>query len=171
MYAVSAALVWALAGLLLNVYHLRLPALALLAIYCAYYGLTESTGLPGRPPPGSSWQVPQSFVIGTSRPRRILTWGGILGPGFFTRNPYAGFWLLPLGISLLNSVQAGVLAAAAIGFAHGSGRALALIRDARGADAASYLQSVLKLMYWRTFDGIMLLALGSMALVIYAHSF
>ncbi len=160
-----------LIGVVLNVYHLRRFSLVLLVIYCVYYGFTESTGLPGCSPPGSSWQVPQSLVAGTSRRRRILIWGGILGPGFFTRNPYAGFGLLPLAISLLNSVQTGVLAAAAIGFAHGSGRALALVRDARVTDDVSYLQSVLRSMYWRTFDGIMLLALGGMAIVIFARSF
>jgi hypothetical protein len=159
-----------LAGLLLNAYDLRRFSLVILAIYCAYYGLTESTGLPGRAAPGSRWQVPQTFVVGTSRRRRIVIWGGILGPGFFTRNPYAGFGLLVLAISVLDSVQTGVLAAAAIGFAHGGGRALALVRDARASDPASYLESVIKSMYWRTFDGIMLLGLGSIAVVMYAHS-
>jgi hypothetical protein len=171
VYAIPAILTWMLIGLSLNVYHLRRFSLVLLVIYCVYYGLTESTGLPGRAPPGSSWQVPQFFVSGTSRHKRVLIWGGILGPGFFTRNPYAGFGLLLLAISLLDSVQTGVLIAAAIGFAHGSGRALALVRDVRVTDPASYLESVLRSMYWRTFDGIMLLALGSMATVIYAHSF
>lgn len=160
-----------LAGLLLNIYDLRHFTLVLLVIYCAYYGFAESTGLAGRAAPGSRWQVPQSFVIGTSRHRRIVIWGGILGPGFFTRNPYAGFGLLVLAISLLDSVQTGVLVAGAIGFAHGGGRALALVRDARANDPASYLESVIRSMYWRTFDGIMLLGLGSMALFIYAHSF
>jgi len=171
VYAGFATLIWMPIGLALNIYDLRRFSLVLLVIYCVYYGLTESTGLPGRAPPGSSWQVPQSLVAGTSPRRRILIWGGILGPGFFTRNPYAGFWLLPLAISLLDSIHTGVLAAAIIGFAHGSGRALALVRDARATDAVGYLQSVLRSMYWRTFDGIMLLALGGMAAVIFAHSF
>jgi hypothetical protein len=171
VYAIPGALIWMLAGLLLNVYDLRRFALVLLVIYCVYYGLTESTGLPGRAAPGSRWQVPQSFVVGTSRHRRIVIWGGILGPGFFTRNPYAGFGLLVLAISLLDSVPAGVLVAAAIGFAHGGARALALVRDARASDPVSYMESVIRSMHWRTFDGIMLLGLGSMAVFIYAHSF
>jgi hypothetical protein len=75
-----------------------------------------------------------------------------------------------LAISLLDSVRTGVLVAAAIGLAHGGGRALALVRDARANDPASYLKSVLRSMYWRTFDGIMLLGLGGMAVLMYAHS-
>ena len=141
-----------------------------LVIYCSYYGIIESAGLRGLAPPGIKWQVPQSFVAGISPRRRILIWGAILGPGFFTRNPYAGFGLLPLAICLLDSIQAGVLLAAAIGFAHGGGRALALVRDARVSDATSYLQSVLRSMYWQVFDGMMLLVLGGMAVAIFALS-
>lgn len=168
---IFAILAWVPIGLILNVYQLRSFSLVPLVAYCAYYGIIESTGLPGLAPPGSKWQVPQSLVAGTSPRRRILIWGGILGPGFFTRNPYAGFGLLPLAISLLDSTQEGVLLAAAIGTAHGGGRALALVRDARVADAsASYLRSVLRSVYWQVFDGMMLLTLGSMAVAIFALS-
>jgi hypothetical protein len=150
-------------GLLLNAYDIRRPALFLIVIYCLYYGFTEAAGIRGLAPPGSNWQVPQSFVVNTSRHRRVLIWGTILGPGFFTRNPYAGFGFLPLGVAALDSVRTGLLAAAAIGFAHGAGRALAVLRDARAADASGYLASVLRSMYWRRFDGIALLALGGLA--------
>jgi hypothetical protein len=168
-YAIPATFLWTVIGLLLNAYDFRRPALFLIVIYCLYYGLTEATGIHGLAPPGSNWQVPQSFVVGTSRHRRVLTWGAILGPGFFTRNPYAGFGLLPLGVAALDSVAAGALIAAAIGFAHGTGRALALLRDARATDASGYLASVLRSMYWRTVDGIALLALGGMAVLALAH--
>jgi hypothetical protein len=169
-YTIPAIAGWMAAGLLLNVYDLRRPALLLIVIYCLCYGLTEATGVHGPRPPGSSWQVPQTFVVGTSRRRRILVWGAILGPGFFTRNPYAGFGLLPLGVAALDSVPAGVLAAAAIGFAHGTGRALGLLRDARDApDPSGYLRSVLRSMYWRKFDGGALLALGVMAVFAFAR--
>jgi hypothetical protein len=170
-YVIFAILAWIPIGLILNVYQLRSFSLVPLVAYCAYYGIIESTGLPGLAPPGSKWQVPQSLVAGTSPRRRILIWGGILGPGFFTRNPYAGFGLLPLAISLLDSTQEGVLLAAVIGTAHGGGRALALVRDARVADATdSYLRSVLRSVYWQVFDGMMLLTLGSMAVTIFALS-
>jgi len=77
---------------------------------------------------------------------------------------------LPLAICLPDSIQTGVLLAAAIGFAHGGGRALALVRDTRAADTASYLQSVLRSMYWQVFDGMMLLVFGSMAVAIFTLS-
>lgn len=141
----------------------------LIVVYCLCYGIAEATGLHGLRPPGSTWQVPQSFVVGTSRRRRILVWGAILGPGFLTRNPYAGFGLLALGVAVLDSVPVGVLVGAAIGFAHGTGRALALLRDARGADPDDYLKSVLRSMHWRTFDGVALLGLGGLAVFTFAH--
>jgi hypothetical protein len=159
------------AGLLLSAYDLRRVALILIVIYCLYYGITEATGIRGLAPPGSSWQVPQSFVVGTSRHLRVLIWGTILGPGFFTRNPYAGFGLLPLGVAALAAVRTGMLIAAAIGLAHGSGRALALLRDARATDASRYLESVLRSMYWRTFDGLALLVLGGLAVFTFARPF
>ena len=174
-YAIPAIVGWMVVGLLLNSCDLRRPALFLIVIYCLYYGLTEATGIHGLRPPGRNWQVPQTFVVGTSRRRRTLVWGAILGPGFFTRNPYAGFGLLPLGVAALDSVPAGVLAAAAIGFAHGTGRALGLLRDARdardarGTDPSGYLKSVLRSMYWRKFDGVALLALGVMAVFAFAR--
>jgi hypothetical protein len=168
-YAIPATFVWTLIGLLLNVHDFRRPALFLIVIYCLYYGITEATGIHSLAPPGSNWQVPQSFVVGTSRHRRVLIWGTILGPGFVTRNPYAGFGLLPLGVAALDSVRTGALIAAAIGFAHGTGRALALLRDARATDASGYLASVLRSMYWRTVDGIALLALGALAVFAFAH--
>jgi hypothetical protein len=174
-YATAAIVGWMVIGALLNSWDLRRPALFLIAIYCLYYGLTEATGIHGLRPPGRNWQVPQTFVVGTSRRRRTLVWAAILGPGFFTRNPYAGFGLLPLGVAALDSVPTGVLAAAAIGFAHGTGRALGLLRDARdardarGTDPSGYLKSVLRSMYWRKFDGIALLAVAVMAVFVFGR--
>jgi hypothetical protein len=53
--------------------------------------------------------------------------------------------------------------AAGIGIAHGGGRALALLRDVRRVTTADYLQSVLRSMYWRTFDGFALLVVSGAA--------
>ena len=62
--------------------------------YGAYFGTVEALGGRGVPPPGSRWQVPQGLVRNASRRRKLVIWGGILGPGFLTRNPYAGFGML-----------------------------------------------------------------------------
>lgn len=167
-----AALAWAALGLLLNLLPLSLAARVLLVVYCALYGILELMGAARPAPPGSRWQVPQSLVSGVPARRRILVWGAILGPGFATRNPYAGFGLLVLIVAAFGSVTAGVAGAAAIGLAHGTGRALALLRDARGINAADYLYSVMKAMHWRTVDGLVLLIAGSVTITsffLYGH--
>ncbi len=157
-----------LLGLAVNALPLSSAALVLIALYGACYGLAEATGRPGVAPPGSSWQVPQTMVAGISGRRRVLVWGSILGPGFATRNPYAGFAVLPLAVAAAGSIPAGVALAAAVGVAHGTGRALALLRDTRdfrNGAAADHLALVLKSMHWRTFDGFALLLVSGIAVV------
>jgi hypothetical protein len=163
-YALPAVVAWAVLGGCLGALPLTGPALVLTAIYAACYGLTEVTGKPSLRPPGRKWQVPQTMVMGVSDRRRILVWGSILGPGFLTRNPYAGFGLLPIAVATASGVRAAVILAAAIGLAHGSGRALALLRDARPAAPSDPMRLVLVSMYWRTFDGCVLLVIASVAI-------
>jgi hypothetical protein len=93
----------------------------------------------------------------------------LLGPGLATRNPYAGFWLLPLAVAAVHNVGSGVLLAAAIGAAHATARALGLLRDVSDADPSSYLQSTLRSMYWRMFDGFALLAAAGAAVMACAY--
>lgn len=165
-YALPAAAVWAVAGLVLTALPLRAVALVLIPVYAAYYGLVEAQIMPGLPAPGTGWQVPQSLVRGRSLTRRLLTWGSILGSGFLTRNPYAGFALLPLVVASTGSIRAGVALAAIIGAVHGAARALALSRDAVAVgDPADYLDSVLKSIYWRTADGYALLVIAGFAII------
>ena len=103
----------------------------LAAIYGCCYGVTEIAGLGRLAVPGRRWQVPQSMLIDASPWRRVLVWGAVLGPGFATRNPYAGFGLLPIAVVAMAAFQpaAGVALAAVIGLAHGGARATALLRD------------------------------------------
>ena len=98
-----------------------------------------------------------------------MVWGSLLGPGFVTRNPYAGFWLLPLAVAAVGNIGYGVLLAAGIGAAHSTGRALGLLRDVKDADVNSYLQSTLRSMYWRMADGFALLAAAGAAAMTYAY--
>jgi hypothetical protein len=170
-YALPAAVAWAVLGLLLNALPLSLAALLLIVVYGACYGVTESAGRARPAPPGSRWQVPQTMVAGVSRRRRVLVWGSILGPGFATRNPYAGFGLLPLAVAAVGSIPAGIALAAVIGIAHGTGRALALLRDAREAMAGDHLRMILKSLYWRTFDGFALLVVSGAAAVACLYRF
>jgi hypothetical protein len=170
VYALPAVVVWGALGICLGALPLARPALVLAAIYAACYGVTEAAGRLGLPPPGSRWQVPQTMVLGVSRRRRMLVWGSILGPGFLTRNPYAGFGLLPIAVAAAGGVRAAVVLAAAIGLAHGTGRALALLRGA-GAGAADPMRLVLISMYWRTFDGFVLLVVAGAAIAACAYQF
>ncbi|MGH3304842.1 MAG: hypothetical protein ACRDOK_24875 [Streptosporangiaceae bacterium] len=99
----------------------------------------------------------------------MLVWGAILGSGFATRNPYAGFAVLTFVVAALGSVRGGVIVAAVIGIAHGTGRAAALLNDAVSIDSGDYMRSVLKSMYWRQCDGLALLLIGGVAVIATAH--
>jgi hypothetical protein len=164
-YAAPAAAAWALVGLLGNLAPVRLAALGLTVAYGAYYGLIEVAGRPGLPTPGRFWQVPSQWVDNVPRWRRILTWGALLGPGFATRNPYAGFGLLVLVVCSVGNIRLGVALAAALGLLHGLARALALLRDTRRVAVTDYLDLVARSMRWRTIDGLTLLAVAGAATI------
>jgi hypothetical protein len=164
-YVLPAMIAWALLGLLVNAAPLSTAALILIAVYGVFYGLVEAAGRARPSPPGSNWQVPSAWVRSAPRWRRTMVWGSLLGPGFATRNPYAGFGLLPLAVAAVGDLRYGVLLAAAIGIAHGAGRALALLHDVRVIDQASYLRSMLRSAYWRMFDGYALLAVAGAAMM------
>lgn len=164
-YAIPAAATWTLLGAILNLMPLQSVAVVASALYCAYYAVAEVTGIPALPAPGRPWQVTDSFVREVPRWRRLITWGALLGPGFATRNPYAGFGFLPLAVASLGSVDAGLAVGAIVGAVHGAARAIALVRDAHHVDAAEYLRSVLHSMYWRTADGLLLAFVAGLAAV------
>jgi hypothetical protein len=177
-YAAPAAAVWALLGLVLTATRLTGLALAAVVGYACCYGAIEVWGRRGVRPPGRAWQVPQSMMIEASPRRRVLIWGAILGPGLATRNPLAGFGLLPLAVAAMGGTGAGIALGVAIGLAHGSARAVTLLRDVRqlspaqgargpAADASggsapdvltTHLHLVLKTVYWQRLDGAVLLA-------------
>jgi hypothetical protein len=168
-YVIPAIIAWVILGLLLNLLPLRAIALLLAAGYGVFYGVLEVSGRARPAAPGSGWQVPSQWVRGVSRRRRFLVWGSLLGPGFATRNPYAGFWLLPLAIAAVGSIGYGVLLAAAVGAAHSTGRAAGLLRDLRGIAVSDYLRSALRSMYWRMADGFALLAVAAAAALTFAY--
>jgi hypothetical protein len=167
-YAVPAAAVWAALGLALSALPIGTAALVAAAVYGCAYGAAEASGLRRPRVPGRSWQVPQAFMIGASSRRRVLVWGSILGPGFLTRNPYAGFGILPLLVAGAGAgtgrVVFGLVVAAIVGIAHGTGRGLALLRDvARPQDDPFAL--LLRSLRWRALDGLALLAIAGAAAV------
>jgi hypothetical protein len=160
---IPAIIAWVALGVLVSLLPLHTIALLLIAGYGAFYGVLEVSGRARPAPPGSGWQVPSEWVRGVSRWRRSFVWGSLLGPGFATRNPYAGFWLLPLAIAAVGSIGYGALLAAAVGAAHSTGRALGLLRDVRDIDVHDYLRSALRSMYWRVADGFALLAVAAVS--------
>jgi hypothetical protein len=187
-YAIPAVLLWGLLGLGAGSLGLLLPgahgiALAATAAYGCYYGATELAGRGGLSPPGRLWQVPQTMLIDAPPRRRVLVWGALLGPGFATRNPFAGFGLLPLAVAAMPGIGPAVALGAAIGLSHGAARASALLHDVRDvnpppvvraspvaapghveidSDAPpTHLEMVLKIIYWRRFDGAALLMVAA----------
>ncbi len=168
-YAVPATITWAGLGLVLGALGLAAPAvaaaaLAVAVVYGFGYGVTESSGRAWPRAPGSNWQVPQRMLVGAGPRRRLLVWGLYLGPGFLTRNPYAGFGMTVVLVGCAARPLAGLLVAAGAGAAHGSGRALALLRDAR-VRAADPFELLLTSLRWRTLDGLALLMVGGAAIV------
>ena len=162
-YAAPAAAAWALLGLLANVVPVRPAALAMTVGYGIYYGLIETSGRTGLPPPGRSWQVPARWVDNVPRWRRILIWGSLLGPGFATRNPYAGFGLLLLIVCSAGSIWLGVALAVTLGLLHSLARAAALLRDVRQPPGTDYLDLLARSMRWRALDGLALLTIAGAA--------
>ena len=163
-YAVPAAVIWAGFGLALGALPIAAGALVVAAVYGLGYGVIEASGRAKPRAPGSNWQVPQRMLIGAGGIRRLLIWGLALGPGFVTRNPYAGFGMTLVLVGCAGRPGLGLLVGAAAGVAHGSGRALALLRDARvrGARsrAAEPFQVLLTSVRWRIFDGLALLMIA-----------
>jgi len=161
-YAVPAAAVWAGLGLVLGALPVATGALVLAAGYGLGYGVIEASGRARPRAPGSSWQVPQHMLVGAGTGRRVLIWGLALGPGFLTRNPYAGFGMTVILVGCSGHPMAGLVVAAGAGVAHGTGRALALLRDAR-AQAAEPFDLLLTSVRWRMLDGFALLMVGGAA--------
>jgi hypothetical protein len=169
-YVVPAAVAWAAVGLALGFLALAAPWLATAGVvacvvYGCVYGAAEVCGSSRPAAPGRRWQVPQDLLIGASVRRRVLVWGSILGPGFLTRNPYAGFAILPVLVAAAGHVPAAIVVAGLVGVAHASGRAAALLRDSsRPQDKPFTL--LLRSLRWRALDGLALLTVAGAAAVV-----
>ena len=168
-YVVPAAAVWAGIGLTLGAaamaaHALVTAAVLAAAVYGCGYGLAEVCGSPWPVAPGRRWQVPQDLLIGASGARRVLVWGAILGPGFLTRNPYAGFAILPALVAASGPLPAGIVLAGLVGAAHAAGRVAALLRDSSGPQPQPFAL-LLRSLRWRVLDGLALLTVAGAAIV------
>ena len=168
-YVLPSAIVWGILGIVLwplNNIPLLMPLVAL--VYALLFGLLETLGLPFRAL-GLAWQVPSGWINGRSAIMRALTWGSLLGPGFVTRNPYAGMWLLPLLVVFNHSLPVAAIAGMAVGGVHGGARALGVLSNGRhmvmemDTEFAEF-RILGAQMRWQYVDGlILLLAAGALA--------
>jgi hypothetical protein len=163
-YAVPAAAVWALLGLVLGALPIAAAAVVAAAVYGLGYGVVEASGMASPAAPGRRWQVPQDMLLGASGGRRVLVWGTMLGPGLLTRNPYASFGMLVVLAATAGGLPAGVWVAALIGAAHASGRAAAVLHDSARPQGEPFAL-LMRSLRWRVLDGLALLAVAGAAIV------
>jgi hypothetical protein len=154
-YTLPAGIIW---GLLALVVH-PLASLSqwwLLAalVYALIFGLSEALALPLRSP-SLTWQVPAQWLRNRPASVQTLIWGITLGPGFVTRNPYAGMWLLPLFLAFNQPLLASVGIGIAIGIAHGGSRSFGILAARSKLDACGSI--ILTQWRWRVTDGLLLL--------------
>lgn len=166
-HALPAAVFWTAAGALLGVVAPARPALAVGLLYALGHGLAETFGLPVRPP-GVNWQVPSSWLEGRSPAAKITVWGALLGPGVFTLNVYAGMWFVLLLLAGTGTAEAGAAAGVMVGLAHGTGRAVGVLRNIwRTNPSTAVWDAILAQAHWRIIDGVALLfAAAVLALIL-----
>lgn len=170
-----AVIIWSLVGTVSVFLGLQGLAQGVLTCYGAYYGVVEFSRLGGLAPPGTKWQVPQTYVKGAGPRRRMLIWGFFLGPGFFTRNPYAGFGAVVITVFAIDGSLRTLLAAATCGLLHAVGRAVALSRavnhqgSRNSCDLPNHLVAIIRSIVWRDIDGCVLAILAGVALSVHAR--
>jgi len=150
-----AAVVWSILAILVHPLTAVSQVMLLVAwMYALIFGVLEALALPFRPV-SLAWQVPAAWLQGRSALAQTLIWGTGLGPGFVTRNPYAGMWLLPVLLTLNHNFLANIGLGVAIGIAHGGARAFGILLTRRNLDACG--SSILTQWRWRVADGLVLL--------------
>lgn len=156
-FVVPGALVWGVVGAVLGELGVPSGARVVAAVYGFLYGAVETLSLPV-PVPGSRWQVPSHWVRGRSPRAGVAIWGAVLGPGLWTRNPYAGMWMVPLALAASGDAAVGALAGAAAGAAHGAARAAGVVAESNRAGASRVPERLIARQYrWRYADGALLL--------------
>lgn len=162
-YALPAAVVWGILGIALSDLARKVPQMMVVTVaYAVAYGLSETAGLPLRPP-SVSWQVPARWVRGRAA-ARVVIWGIALGPGLVTRNPYAGMGLLPLLLILYQNPMAAAAVGMLFGAVHGGVRAVGVLWNQRQMAGGCEIISVMgQHLRWRLVDGVaLLLAAGGL---------
>jgi hypothetical protein len=149
-------LVWGFVGGLAGEAGTTIPFFPFALVYAAFYGLSEALML-GIRVPSSKWQVPSSWILSHTHAGQVLVWGACLGPGLISRNTYASMWLLPFLLGLMGSSKVGLTLGLLVGTCHGVARAAGVISNARRGGGRRHLEVMSSQVYWRVFDGLVLL--------------
>ncbi len=163
-HAAPAVVIWAALGALLTFAPSGMAVVAVVT-YAAVHGLAETLDLPIRAP-GLEWQVPSSWLRGRGPSARLAIWGATLGPGLFTRNPFAGMWFALFALATIDGARFGAAAGAAVGVAHGVARALGILANQAHQDSPRlpWLMMITQ-MRFRLGDGLGLLFAAGMVAV------
>jgi hypothetical protein len=164
-HVVPAVAVWAVLGVLLSF----VPgpvALTAVVLYATLHGLAETLDLPIRPP-GVDWQVPSSWLRGRGSAARLAIWGGALGPGLFTRNPFAGMWFALFALMVVDGLVFGAAAGAVVGLVHGTARAAGVLANLRHQHSPRLpWHMMMSQMRFRLADGLGLLGAGALIVTV-----
>jgi hypothetical protein len=154
-YIIPAVVVWGVLAIVVHsLTHLPLIMLLVAWMYALVLGLLEALAISFRPL-SLNWQVPAQWLQSRSAFAQTLIWGTALGPGFVTRNPYAGIWLLPVMLTLNQHIFTNLGIGIVIGIAHGGARAIGVLLTRQNLDTCG--SGILKQWRWRVADGLMLL--------------
>lgn len=160
---------WGYLGFAIGAIGSGVHSLVAVAGYAAWYGFGEAT-LRRRGLLGSRWGVPASWITDRNNALRTAIWGCVLGPGLFTRNPYAGMWFLPLLLANAASPRQGLVLGALTGVAHGVSRMLTIFGSHKcelGSKAAGIM---LKRAKYAQLDGRVLLFVAGMTIGLLVES-
>ena len=154
-YIVPAVVIWGVLAILVHpLTHLTQIMLLVAWMYALVLGLLEALAIPFRPL-SLNWQVPAQWLQGRSAFVQTLIWGAALGPGFVTRNPYAGIWLLPVLLTLNQHFFTNLGIGIVIGTAHGCTMAIGVLLTRQNLDTCG--SGILMQWRWRVADGLILL--------------
>lgn len=160
-FAIPAFIVW---GLVSTVLHFAADSIGLRVVIAGVAVIVGSLEAAGRRVAifSSGWQVPSTWIHNKAYWLRCLIWGAFLGPGFLTRNPLAGTWVLTASLIPLTHAfgMPAFLIGGIIGVAQSSGRVVGITRQIRyrGID---HLKGIIREMRARRIDGLLLVLLGA----------
>ena len=155
-FSVPAAVVWVAVAIGMSVLAGIWWVLALMTLaYSLFYGVIAIRG-DAFMPPQFRWQVPARWIASSGLARRIVIWGSMLGPGFMTRNPYAGFWVLLLPLAAGQSLTV----AACLGATHGAARGLGILSNVWRDRFMSNQSSWFEMPTWQRRDAHLLILLS-----------